>query len=160
MYICQIHRSVASAVTIVCVRVCLGVRLWGLVVCLSTAEAFGHPVLTWLVAQTHFVSAVTYGAEAYLLFELECSTVEQKSRMQGALKAALAGVDVGAAVDAHAGAEFEMERSRVRVRFHGDVRVPMTVTTMEDALTLLQVWRRVGCAIVRLVLLVRRRLSP
>ena len=91
-------------------------------------------------SQTHFVSAVTYGAEAYLLFELECSTVEQKKRMQGALKAALAGVDVGAAVDADTGAEFEMERARVRVRFHGDLRVPITVTTMEDALELLQVW--------------------
>jgi len=86
---------------------------------------------------THFVSSITYGAKVNLIFELECSDAVEKRKVSGTLRVRLLeglgtrlleGMGGEGAVDLSGLSE--SQKSRLRVKFSGDLEASATPVAM------------------------------
>ncbi|XP_073725201.1 cytolytic toxin-alpha-like [Misgurnus anguillicaudatus] len=86
---------------------------------------------------THVVTAVLYGADACFLFDREVSSDEDKTTVEGEVKAAFEKLKV-ITVDVNANLNMnEVQKNAVQkfsVTFYGDFQLPSNPTSFEDAL--------------------------
>ncbi len=83
------------------------------------------------MVQTHFVVGIEYGAEANLVFEMECSDSNDKSSVETKLKAklvALGKAELGGTV----GTSIDDDDKRIRVTYVGDVKLACVPTTLAE----------------------------
>ncbi|XP_056595601.1 stonustoxin subunit beta-like isoform X2 [Triplophysa dalaica] len=101
------------------------------------SENIAHPDVFDRDTATHVVTAVLYGADACFLFDREVSSDENKTTVEGEVKAAFdklkfITVDVKANLNMS-----DVQREAVdkfTVTFYGDIQLPSNPTSFEDAL--------------------------
>lgn len=88
-------------------------------------------------AATHVVTAVLYGANACFVFDREVSSDEDKTNIDGEVKAAfdkLKGISLGAEVDLNMNDNQKTAVQKFSCTFYGDFQLPSNPTSFEDAL--------------------------
>ncbi|XP_073685412.1 stonustoxin subunit beta-like [Garra rufa] len=86
---------------------------------------------------THVVTALLYGADAYFVFDREVSSDEDKSTVEGEVKAAfekLKVISVGAQIDLSMDDNQKTAVKKLSCKFHGDFQLPSNPASFEDAL--------------------------
>uniref|UniRef100_A0A673GY79 Si:dkey-79i2.4 n=1 Tax=Sinocyclocheilus rhinocerous TaxID=307959 RepID=A0A673GY79_9TELE len=88
---------------------------------------------------THVVTAVLYGADACFVFDREVASDEDKSTVEGELKAAfdkLKGISVGAQIDLNLNDKQKTAVQKFSCKFYGDFQLQSNPASFEDALNL------------------------
>uniref|UniRef100_A0A672MY53 Si:dkey-79i2.4 n=1 Tax=Sinocyclocheilus grahami TaxID=75366 RepID=A0A672MY53_SINGR len=86
---------------------------------------------------THVVTAVLYGADACFVFDREVASDEDKSTVEGELKAAfnkLKGISVGAQIDLNLNDKQKTAVQKLSCTFYGDFQLQSNPASFEDAL--------------------------
>uniref|UniRef100_A0A673HX38 Fibronectin type-III domain-containing protein n=1 Tax=Sinocyclocheilus rhinocerous TaxID=307959 RepID=A0A673HX38_9TELE len=86
---------------------------------------------------THVVTAVLYGANACFVFDREVSSDENKSTVEGEVKAAfekLKGISIGAQIDMSMNENQKTAIQKFSCTFYGDFQLPSNPASFEDAL--------------------------
>uniref|UniRef100_A0A8C1X7Y3 Fibronectin type-III domain-containing protein n=1 Tax=Cyprinus carpio TaxID=7962 RepID=A0A8C1X7Y3_CYPCA len=86
---------------------------------------------------THVVTAVLYGANACFVFDREVSSDEDKSTVEGEVKAAfekLKGISIGAQIDLNMNENQKTAVQKFSCMFYGDFQLPSNPASFEDAL--------------------------
>ncbi|XP_026105987.1 stonustoxin subunit beta-like [Carassius auratus] len=86
---------------------------------------------------THVVTAVLYGANACFVFDREVSSDEDKSIVEGDVKAAfekLKGIPIDAQIDLKMDQNQKTDIKKFSCTFHGDFQLPSNPASFEDAL--------------------------
>uniref|UniRef100_A0A671MYG8 Si:dkey-79i2.4 n=1 Tax=Sinocyclocheilus anshuiensis TaxID=1608454 RepID=A0A671MYG8_9TELE len=86
---------------------------------------------------THVVTAVLYGADACFVFDREVASDEDKSTVEGELKAAfdkLKGMSVGAQIDLNLNDKQKTAVQKLSCKFYGDFQLQSNPASFEDAL--------------------------
>jgi hypothetical protein len=90
---------------------------------------------------THVVTGITYGADAFFIFDQKLSTVENRTEIRGDLKAVINKIPK---IDISAGVELTMNDNEKKVaktltcQFYGDFLLELNPRTFEDAVKLYQ----------------------
>ncbi|KAA0716674.1 Stonustoxin subunit beta [Triplophysa tibetana] len=88
-------------------------------------------------AATHVVTAVLYGANACFVFDREVSSDEDKTTIEGEVKATfdkLKGISLGAEIDLNMNDNQKTAVQKFSCTFYGDFQLPSNPTSFEDAL--------------------------
>nr|XP_055075133.1 stonustoxin subunit beta-like [Misgurnus anguillicaudatus] len=88
-------------------------------------------------AATHVVTGVLYGADACFVFDREVSSDEDKSTVEGEVKAVfdkLKGISVDANIDLNMNDKQKTAFTKFSCMFYGDFQLPSNPTSFEDAL--------------------------
>ncbi|XP_056602783.1 verrucotoxin subunit beta-like [Triplophysa dalaica] len=88
-------------------------------------------------AATHVVTAVLYGANACFVFDREVSSDEDKTTIEGEVKATfdkLKGISLGAKIDLNMNDNQKTAVQKFSCTFYGDFQLPSNPTSFEDAL--------------------------
>ncbi|XP_056601758.1 uncharacterized protein LOC130419221 isoform X2 [Triplophysa dalaica] len=88
-------------------------------------------------AATHVVTAVLYGANACFVFDREVSSDEDKTTIEGEVKATfdkLKGISLGAEIDLNMNDNQKNAVQKFSCTFYGDFQLPSNPTSFEDAL--------------------------
>ncbi|XP_057180141.1 verrucotoxin subunit beta-like isoform X1 [Triplophysa rosa] len=86
---------------------------------------------------THVVTAVLYGANACFVFDREVSSDEDKTTVDGEVKATfdkLKGISLGAEIDLNMNDNQKTAVQKFSCTFYGDFQLPSNPTSFEDAL--------------------------
>ena len=82
---------------------------------------------------THVVTGISYGTDAFFVFDRSLTESEKINKIQGSMEVAIKCIPISGSAKLDLKTEEKEEASKLHCKFYGDLRLPSNPSTFEDA---------------------------
>ena len=82
---------------------------------------------------THVVTGISYGTDAFFVFDRSLTESEKINKIKGSMEVAIKNIPISGSAKLDLNTEEKEEASKLHCKFYGDLRLPFNPSTFEDA---------------------------